>query len=240
MKSLRIFVVDDDVDFAESLAEVLSNRGHIVEMAHDGEDAIDRFRNNDFDITFMDVKLPGKNGVESFLEIRNLKPDAKIMMMTGYSIEQLLQQAVDNGALGILHKPFSFDKVFETLKKIEPDGLILIADDDPDFAGSLDQFLTENGYRVAVSHSGDEALRMGQRTRYDALVLDFRMPVINGLDVYLTLKKRGHLIPTIIVTGYADEASSMLGALKQDAMIGCLFKPFNPTLLLAALEEKLT
>ena len=44
--------------------------------------------------------MPGKNGVESFFEIRRMKPDAKVFMMTGYSVEQLVQQAIDHGALG--------------------------------------------------------------------------------------------------------------------------------------------
>ena len=107
MDSLRIFIVDDDVDFAEALAEVIKAEGHDVECAHTGAEAVARFRENDFDIAFMDVKLPDMNGVESLFEIRRLKPDAKVMMMTGFSVEELLQQAVEGGAFGVLHKPFA-------------------------------------------------------------------------------------------------------------------------------------
>ena len=138
MTKLRVFIVDDDIDFAESLAEVIARRGHSVELAHSGEDAVERFRDAEFDIAFMDVKLPGMNGVESFFEIRKNKPDAKVMMMTGYSVENLLRQAIDNGALGVLRKPLDFDEVLEALKKVKPNGLVLIADDDPDFVASLE------------------------------------------------------------------------------------------------------
>lgn len=106
MDSLRIFIVDDDVDFAEALAEVIKAEGYYVECAHTGAEAVARFRENDFDITFMDVKLPDMNGVESLFEIRRLKPGANVMMMTGFSVELLLQQAVEGGAFGVLHKPF--------------------------------------------------------------------------------------------------------------------------------------
>jgi len=109
MKRLNIFVVEDDVDFAEGLAESFELEGHEVEIATTGEDAIARFQQKDFDLTFMDVKLPGKNGVESFLEIRALKPEARVMMMTGYSMQRLLDEAMDGGALGVLKKPFSID-----------------------------------------------------------------------------------------------------------------------------------
>ncbi len=107
MDPLRIFIVDDDVDLAEALAEVIEAEGYYVECAHTGGEAAARFRENDFDIAFMDVKLPDMNGVESLFEIRRLKPDAKVMMMTGYSVELLLQQAAEGGAFGVLQKPFA-------------------------------------------------------------------------------------------------------------------------------------
>ena len=84
----------------------------------------------------VDVKLPGKNGVESFLEIRKFKPESKVVMMTGYSVNQLLDEAVDNGAWGVLHKPFNMELMFEMLGKIKPRG-ILIADDDPAFVNTI-------------------------------------------------------------------------------------------------------
>ncbi len=107
MGSLRILIVDDDVDFAAAQAEVIEAEGYDVECAHTGGEAVARFRENDFDIAFMDVKLPDMNGVESLFEIRRLKPDAKVMMMTGFSVELLPQQAVEGGAFGVLQKPFA-------------------------------------------------------------------------------------------------------------------------------------
>ncbi|MBN4083055.1 response regulator [bacterium AH-315-B06] len=236
MTKLRVFIVDDDIDFAESLAEVLTSRGHHVEMAYSGEDAVERFRDTDFDIAFMDYKLPGKNGVESFFEIRKMKPDAKVMMMTGYRVEHLLRQAVDNGALGVLHKPLAFDDVLEALEKVKLGGLVLIADDDPDFVDSLEDVLTQAGYSVAVAYSGDEAVKKAMENDLEALILDLRMPVINGLDVYLELKKQGRVVPTIIVTGYADEEAATIETLRQESVSGCLVKPFDPLKLLEAIE----
>jgi len=110
MKSLRVLIVDDNEDLAESLAMVLELRGYEAEVAHTGEEAIRTFRDNDFDIAFMDVKLPGNNGVESYMEIRKFKPDARMVMMTGYSMEQLLDKAMENGAWGVIHKPLDMNK----------------------------------------------------------------------------------------------------------------------------------
>jgi two-component system response regulator HydG len=125
MSSLKIFIVDDNQDFAESLADLLKLDGHHVELAFDGETAIENFHNKDYDITFMDVKLPGRNGVESFFEIRKINPLANIVMMTGYSVEQLVSQAVENGALGVLSKPIEMPQLLEQLEKVKSSGIIL-------------------------------------------------------------------------------------------------------------------
>ncbi len=113
-----IFIVDDDHDFAKSMADIMELHGYDVQTAHSGEEAVSKFRDQDFDVTFMDVKMPGKNGVESFLEIRKLKPDAKVVMITAYSVEQLLEKAIRSGACGILHKPFDMEKATKMIEKL--------------------------------------------------------------------------------------------------------------------------
>ncbi len=113
--TLRIMVVDDDTDAADSLAELFEMEGHDVTVAYSGEDAVENYQNADFDIGFMDIMMPGKNGVESFFEIQSLKPNTKMYMMTGFSVDQLIQQAIDHGALGVLSKPVDLNKVLAAL-----------------------------------------------------------------------------------------------------------------------------
>jgi len=66
----HVLVVDDDRDHAESVAEILEMRGHRVELAYTGEEAIARFCEADFDMVLMDVKLPGMNGVQTLLRVQ--------------------------------------------------------------------------------------------------------------------------------------------------------------------------
>jgi len=119
MSPLRVLVVDDDHDFAESMALLMRRRGYEVELAFSGEEAIARFHERDFDITFMDIRLPKKDGVESLIEIRKFKPEARVVMMTGYSVEQLLEQAVNHGAYKVLDKPLNIPRVLGMLEKIQ-------------------------------------------------------------------------------------------------------------------------
>jgi len=236
MSKLNVLVVDDDHDFAESLADMLEMRGHNVEIAFRGEDAVKIFTERDFDITFMDVRLPGKNGVESFLDIRKIKENARVVMMTGYSVEQLLDHAVQNGVWGVIHKPLNMAKVIEMLDRIKPDG-ILIADDDPDFIQGIKEVLESSGYTVVIAGNGREAVERIKSNGIDVLILDVRMPVLNGLETYRELKNLGYSIPTIIITAYAREEATALDTLRSLSVTGILTKPFDPEDLVRAVES---
>jgi two-component system, NtrC family, response regulator HydG len=235
--SLRVFIVDDDRDHGESIADVLSMRGFETELAFSGEAGLARFREAEFDIVFMDVKLPGMNGVETFFEFRKLKPDVKVMLMTGFSLEQLVAQAVDNGPLGVLRKPFQVKDLLDVLDQVKPRGMVLVADDDPEFAASLEPILLQHGYRVEIVTSGDVAFaKASSDSAVNCLILDLRMPMLSGLEVYLKLKEAGRNVPTIFITGYPSERTIALAHLNAPFDQDVLMKPFDPMHLLAALD----
>jgi two-component system, NtrC family, response regulator HydG len=180
------------------------------------------------------VKLPGMNGVETFFEFKKIRPDAKVMMMTGYSVEQLILQAIENGALGVLRKPFAIADLLHVLEEVKPRGLILVADDDPDFAESLKPILAQQGYKVEIASTGQEALEKAAADGVNCLVLDLAMPLLTGVEVYLKLKESGKSIPTIFVTGFPGEQQSALANLRQ-VENGILLKPFDPRELIHAI-----
>jgi len=229
----RVLIVDDDCDHAESLADVIEMRGHTAQLAYSGEEAIDYFRATDFDFVLLDVKLPGINGVDTFLEMKKIRPTAQVMMMTGYSVEQLVAQAIEGGALGVLHKPFAATQILELLSKVKQRGRVLIADDDPDSTGSIVPILEGAGYAVEVATTGAEALEKMIREQVDCLLLNLRLPVLSGAELYARLVEAGRTVPTILMTGGREDA-------EQDARLrsqacGMLFKPFDPNALLAAI-----
>lgn len=116
-RSLNILVVDDDMENADSLAELFAMDDHRVIVAYDGQQAIEAFRTNQVDIGFFDVMMPVKNGVESFIEIRAMHPEAQVYFMTGYSADDLLKTAMDNGAKGVFGKPVDLPKVLAMLER---------------------------------------------------------------------------------------------------------------------------
>jgi DNA-binding response OmpR family regulator len=235
MSKLHILVVDDDRDFADSLADVLHLHGHQVDVVFSGEKAMEKFREHDYDLTFMDVQLPGKNGVERFLEMRNLKPAARVFLVTGFSVQQLIDQAIAQGACGVLQKPLDLKKLLGMVGRVKPHG-VLIADDDRDFVRGIRDMLQHDGYKVYIAHDGKEAIQRVLANQIDVLILDLCMPVLNGLEVYLELERQGRSLPTIIVTAYAREEAEILDKLRTLSVTGVLTKPFDPAQLLATIE----
>lgn len=110
-KPLKILVLDDHVDVAASLGEILELDGHEVTLVHNGASAVAAFKAAGFDLGLFDVKMPGMNGVESFLAIRQIKPDANVVMMSGYADDGVIETALKNGARGLLRKPFEVDEL---------------------------------------------------------------------------------------------------------------------------------
>jgi CheY-like chemotaxis protein len=106
MSRAHILVVDDDLAVAETIAEAVQQYGHDVTIARNGAEAIECSRRQDFDITFMDVDMPVMNGVDGFFQIRELKPAARVVMMTGFK-QPIVDQALQNGLLGLILKPFA-------------------------------------------------------------------------------------------------------------------------------------
>jgi two-component system response regulator HydG len=228
----RVLIVDDDRDHAESLADVLDMRGHDVEMCYTGEDAVIRFRDGDFDFVLLDVKLPGIDGLETFLQIKSIRATARVMMMTGYSVEQVVAQAIEGGALGVLNKPFAATQLLEVLADIKPRSVVLLADDDPDFVDSIEPILTSAGYAVRTAGTGVEALRQVLQGGIDCLILDLHLPEMSGPQVYAQLLETGRAVPTVLVTGGAADEQSVADL--SAAACDVLYKPFDPQALLAA------
>jgi two-component system, NtrC family, response regulator HydG len=228
---IRILIVDDDPDFADSLAMVLEARGYQTITANSGEAAITISKKHHFDVAFIDVQLNGMNGLESYLQIRRRLPNVKCFLMTGYSMEHLLQQAAREGIIDILRKPLNMETLLHNLENLGS-GIILIADDDPDFLQSLKNLLIRNGKIVLTAANGQEALNQLRNQHVDLILLDLRMPILDGIETYHKLREEGYAIPVIMTTAYSAEAERLQNEPDDLWFRRILHKPFDPQKLL--------
>lgn len=118
MSPLSILVVDDDADLAETIAEALATDGHRVSVASNGAEAIERFGEMKYDLSFVDVRMPVINGVDCFFAVRAIYPDAKIVLMTALR-EPGVERALGAGAVALLDKPFRIEEVTEIARRVE-------------------------------------------------------------------------------------------------------------------------
>jgi two-component system, NtrC family, response regulator HydG len=232
-KFMRILIVDDDQDNAASLGELFEMEGHQVLVVHSGQEAVDAYLRASFDLAFMDVMMPGKNGVESFLEIRALKPTARVYMMSGYSVEELMRQAVVGGALGYIDKPFDPREVLRITEKIGRGGMLLAANADRNAARAIGEALTQGGcdFSLIKSHSDLSA----NRANDSILLIDADLHLIDEVAVYKELRSHGHAGPAILVPRTSVSKSQQAEYLKDVAVTGILNKPFDPLNLLQIL-----
>lgn len=115
-KTANILVVDDMRSVRLTLGGILEDEGHNVIIAEDGYQAIEAVRENRFDIIFMDIKMPGINGVQALREIKRLNPEVAVVMMTAYSVEELIDEARSENARDIIYKPFDIEKILALIE----------------------------------------------------------------------------------------------------------------------------
>jgi len=224
-----VLVVDDNEDLLETLSLILKRRGFSVDTAENGASAVDKFKEQHFDVTLMDIVMPEMNGVEAFRQIREICPGATVIMMTAYSEEELIQMAREEGAHRVIHKPIRIDQLIELIKEAAVSQPILIVDDDADLCQTLTKTLELQGYQVLAAGSGEEAVVIAQEKACQIAFIDVKLPNMDGLETFLRLKEINPGILAIMITGFRNEVKDALDKAQAASAITCLYKPFDPS-----------
>jgi len=120
----RILIVDDEDSMRFFLTEALKKRGYTVEEAVSAEDAIDKCSEQPFDLIITDGRLPGIDGVDAIPKIREVDPDAAIIVMTAYGSQEMHSQAFERGAYDFFTKPFKMEEMSIVVRRaLERQGL---------------------------------------------------------------------------------------------------------------------
>jgi two-component system response regulator AtoC len=113
----KILIVDDEEGVRESLKLILGDQYNLI-LTEDGSQALECLKNApDIGLVLMDIKMPKMNGLEVLERMKELRPDLKVIMITGYKSTETVTEAVRLGACGYIVKPFKAEEIAKTVKK---------------------------------------------------------------------------------------------------------------------------
>lgn len=116
-KSFKVLVVDDDQEIGYMFQRLLGGP-QTVTIARDGYEALDMIQSEPYDLIFLDVRLPGMDGVRTLEEIKRIRPDSIVVMMSGYSVEEEIKRAMALGAQDFIAKPFEDIDEIMTIEEV--------------------------------------------------------------------------------------------------------------------------
>lgn len=114
----RILVIDDEEIVVKSCVRSLEPEGYIIDTALSGKDGIELYKKNSYDLVIVDLKMPVMNGLEFMRRIKEIKPQQKIMIMTGYDTIEHIVESISSGAAHYLEKPFTPSTLIERVKEV--------------------------------------------------------------------------------------------------------------------------
>ncbi|MBA3070785.1 MAG: sigma-54-dependent Fis family transcriptional regulator, partial [Nitrospirae bacterium] len=112
-----MLIVDDEEGIRESLSGILEDEGYDILTADSGEEAVKILRETSPDLIFLDIWLTGMDGIKTLQEIKAMKPDAPVIMISGHGSIELAVKATQIGAYDFLEKPLSLERVLLVSKR---------------------------------------------------------------------------------------------------------------------------
>ena len=117
METWKVLLVDDEVEFAETLAERLRTRGLHVQIATSGEEGVEKAKKTDFQAVVLDLAMPGMDGIETLKALRQHVPDIQVMLLTGQATIKAAVEANRLGAVDVLEKPTDIGTLLEKIRE---------------------------------------------------------------------------------------------------------------------------
>ncbi len=122
----RVLLVDDEVEFVETLAERMRNRGMKVDTSTSAQEAIGKVEADSYDVIILDLKMPGMDGIQALELIKTKRPEMQVILLTGYASLDKGIEAMKLGATDFLEKPADVEVLTEKIKKAKATKMILV------------------------------------------------------------------------------------------------------------------
>lgn len=243
--SIKILIVDDDPIICRELQKELKRNFHPTYTANNSKEALEILNKNKIDIILLDIFMPDIDGLDMLEKVKAKWPSIEVIIITGYSSQDVAIKALRRGAIDYLEKPISYKElntsIGRALEKITANAdlvykhSILLVDDDENATKKLSKILSKEGYEVFIANDGKKGLGIINNNKIDIIIADIEMPIMGGIELLEKVKSFQKDVEVIMMTGFGGE-SLAIEALRKGA-INYLRKPIDLDELLIAIEQ---
>ncbi len=238
----QVLVADDDPDIAELIRLQLEEAGYSVTVVGRGVKVLETARRQCPDLIVLDILLPDMDG-RAVLEALKSEPataDIPVVMLTVVADDGA---SFDLGAADYLNKPIDNARLLEAVKAaLSRRGRILVVEDDVDTIEMMRLALRRVGYNVDIAADGYEALSLARRWRPQAILLDLRLPGMDGYEALTHLKRSldTQNIPIVVTSAHFADLEKEERRLKALGVVRFLPKPFTVNQLVTEIDQVLS
>jgi FixJ family two-component response regulator len=241
-----ISVIDDDESVRRTTTRLIESFGFRGAAFESAENFLDSGHLNDTSCLIVDVQMPGMNGLQLQGQLAAAGCSIPIIFITAHNDKESRRRAMQAGAIAFLGKPFSDEQLLQGIRLALHDfgdepgaagNFISIIDDDESIRRTTTRLIESFGFRTAAFESAEMFLTSGQLHDTSCLIVDVRMPGMNGLQLQSQLAAADCRIPIIFITAYEDKESHRLAM--QAGAVAFLAKPFADEQLLQWIRSAL-
>ncbi|MDM8519563.1 response regulator [Anaerolineales bacterium HSG6] len=250
-KGGHILVVDDNRMNRIKLSRGVEQHGYTVELAENGMQALEKLRSTSFDLVLLDTKMPDMDGYQLLTELKQddtLKAIQVIMTIPAAEIQDVTKY-LKAGAVDYI--PQAFDAIMLKTRieayvdkrlssgDVSKGVSILVVDDDQTTRLKISRSIQEQGHRIQLAESGEQALQVIKTGHFDVILLDVIMPGINGFETCRRLKDDPATseIPVLFMTSLTATEDKIKGF--DVGAVDYITKPIQQEELLARLNAHL-
>jgi len=241
---MRILIIEDSTASRILMQKMLKTLipNAIITEAVNGQNALVLISSDvKFDLIFLDICLPDINGLQILKIFKNLKLSCPVLTISAESNNDILQESVKLGAVNYLTKPLNKNQLLSHLKdhiQIKAETVrkkILVVDDEEANRQILKCWVNKHGYEIDEASNGFQAIRLTKKNYYSCILMDIRMPYMDGVEATDHIHKDFPYIPIIVVT--AEHLAVVAENCYKAGADLVLSKPFKKDTLLASVDQ---
>jgi DNA-binding NtrC family response regulator len=141
--SEKVLLVDDEVDFLDTLSERMRTRGMEVATSSTGVEALEKVEKEAYDVIILDLMMPGVDGLEALKILKAKRPELQVILLTGHATVEKGIEAMKLGAMDFLEKPADINLLTEKIKKAQAKKMLIVEKQNED---KIKKILEEKGW----------------------------------------------------------------------------------------------